>query len=660
MRYATLTADAGTIIHKPFLLTFLVSTAPNVKPFLLSVWDNFKGDIDSYKKLIALDVQECECHGIVVAGTVTDHCSVQVSAVSHASKKSLFKDKRMPPRRGSWSRSLIDGPMLSELQGERAEPRPEGSMASAMEDLRQVLASPLLSSSPRAAARWIGCACHSAGLALSDLEKSNGDFATMVNQVKEASEFLHGKPIRSRLGKCGGPTYCKTRWTNVLDIAFWIAKHREELLDFTLNFPKSFETEGVLEGYLNALSSSKYLLTLLAPYGELVHVYSGDHTPAAHILLLLESACILTKELVQRHCPAIESIANDFISHLIARFRGSFASGKDSSLLQLLNLLCPAGRNRFRQKVAESPPDSGPETDPQKKPARLEGEEPRVDCRIPKVEIDAATMKLIEKDDGVYESKVVQVREFFAAAPPARTDSVGGAASGSEHQMETRGSRRGRDPEGLHDALHDAVRQMEREPGRNAIDGEFLEEEEEEAGPIRAPKGREEESDEDEEEDEEEEEEEEEEKVPEVQFSLGDIVPLSALREAAKELKELMDDLELEGEEKRRAVGHLKWWVLHAQSPDVLRTFASEDLLVPWAAQQFTPYAAEMCEIALRLLSIVSSEATCERGFWYLRRTLAPHRMNSSRELLLARLRAQMSFDSSIPKEFGAPNLGPK
>jgi hypothetical protein len=568
IRYASMTADAGTIIHKPFLLTSIASPELNVRPLVIHVWGDFTGTLEAYKDAIRADICQCEAHGVIVSGIVTDHCAVQVCSVSHESRASVFKEER------------------NVLQLQQLQNDPE-----------------LLR--PRKVARWIGCACHSANLALSDLEKDNSDFSMMVSHLKNASEFLHGKPVRSRLRRSGGPAYCKTRWTNVCDIARWMTKHTAVLLDFTLKFPTLFDDDSKLNMFLDALCYSRSLLVLLAGYAALVHELSGDHTPAAHILLLLENACQMTAKLVEQHCPDIEPLACHLISCLVGRFRGAFPSGKDAPLLQLLNLLCPAGRKRFREKATLTRPD-------------LIQTEPETAVISPKIVIDTDTMDLIRKDPEDYQPKLTEIRSYFAEARTA-------SASGSDME---------RTPfEEDADAFDRAVEEMEQEDRaerhNNGEEEDFAEEEEE----IQEGEEDVDEASED------------------FEYSVEDIIPDDADRQALSELKKILDDMGLPGQIKADTMKYMKWWLFAEAPAAVLKTFSCGSLLAPWKAQESFPFGKVMCEIAARLLSIVSSEATCERGFWYLRRLLAPHRMNSSNLLLEQRLRAQVSFPPIVETE---------
>lgn len=145
---------------------------------------------------------------------------------------------------------------------------------------------------------WISCACHSLALAFKDSTEIC-DFGGLVKNIIETSTFLRSKNI-SNLIRLRCPSGCKTRWTGIFDISFWILKNFTKINDAikeSLNRTIAYDfLDTILRGMTTTAST---LFVILLPFKNATHILEADNMPACYVSPIINQALKIFEENAQ-------------------------------------------------------------------------------------------------------------------------------------------------------------------------------------------------------------------------------------------------------------------------------------------------------------------------------------------------------------------------
>lgn len=197
----------------------------------------------------------------------------------------------------------------------------------------------------------VPCSCHCLNLAINDfmdsLENANKCIETF-------SIVFSSRPVTSRL-KLSCPKRCLTRWSNIFEICSFIVINNEAIEKFLSNknniklssFHKSTEI------ILNCINAAKYwapmLTILLLPFKILSEKLEGDTVCAGYTYGYTQSAIILLEQLIF-NSPLEEQGLN-----LIKSIHDRIDFTQSGTLLRLLFHLTPKGRKIFIERNNRSP-----------------------------------------------------------------------------------------------------------------------------------------------------------------------------------------------------------------------------------------------------------------------------------------------------------------
>ena len=305
--FVGLLLDASTDVAQGCLDICISHPVLNPKPIIVESLPSFGGTTDDYRIIVAKVIHQLRDKNIKVSGITSDNCIAQVMAIN----------PRMETSFQYISNSLDD----------------KGIM-------------------------WVSCVCHILALGLHHFFNES-IVSDLIEGFKSLVIELRRKPIRQFLkATCIAPS--NTRWNVIFLQMMWIIKHRNELLLLYDN--KSLELKEYVENIRPLLTvAMQETIPKLAPLLQLVNAVTNeaqaDTFQAAYTFTTiqqLKNAIEVVPAMINEryntseiHTPIKDSIM-EIATVLSGNIDEMYNKHSEDSLLKLMYLLTPEGRNEFR------------------------------------------------------------------------------------------------------------------------------------------------------------------------------------------------------------------------------------------------------------------------------------------------------------------------
>lgn len=143
----------------------------------------------------------------------------------------------------------------------------------------------------------IPCGCHTLNLCLTKVREVDGHFNMHCTNIEEFSQTFNKKSVHQEF-ELSCPTVCKTRWTNIFDISRWIVCHAEQIIKFLIQ-PSSITIKAITLKYQTLIDavyiSAPYLVTLLFGFKKLSEKLEAEHRSIADTYPYCISCMILSR-----------------------------------------------------------------------------------------------------------------------------------------------------------------------------------------------------------------------------------------------------------------------------------------------------------------------------------------------------------------------------
>ena len=160
---------------------------------------------------------------------------------------------------------------------------------------------------------FVPCGAHAVHNGIKDAISANPDLRMMVTTLESFVILTNSKPILGNL-KVSTPKRCITRWTNIYDIALYIVKHRDSYISFLEN-PQNHEIHQLrhvfhVETFIETVNRiAPTLAILLHPLYVLSQKLENDRSSFAFTYGYEAVACIKLEEIARKY-PSLADEAN--------------------------------------------------------------------------------------------------------------------------------------------------------------------------------------------------------------------------------------------------------------------------------------------------------------------------------------------------------------
>ena len=282
-KFAALAVDAGKIGSINYFDIMICNALIDAKPLIFKAYQHFKGDSAAYTDRMKDAITTLKEDGVIVTGIVGDNLRVQTTSIANVRK---------------------DYPSLFH----------------------------------------INCGAHLLHNGVGDGFKADSELEHMLDSLEVFCSFMNSKPVLACF-KLSTPTRCLTRWTNVFDIAFHVAKHYDAYRAFfenkdTYSLSSFKEVQRVKIAKEVMLKIVPIFTIVLFPLAILSQKLENDRSTIGNTYGFELSALFLLDELAIRF-QEIRKYIKIISNSVRERFRD-----RESCLLEhLAFLLTPKGRN---------------------------------------------------------------------------------------------------------------------------------------------------------------------------------------------------------------------------------------------------------------------------------------------------------------------------
>lgn len=185
--------------------------------------------------------------------------------------------------------------------------------------------------------RWLPCSCHTLSLALIDLTK-NTMFNEDVQNCEMLVSFLRTKKVRTTLPFIV-PSITKTRWNSLFNSAFFIAKNYYQIARCLDSLHNEINVNDAFASFRSCFK----ITLLLWPFALAINNMESDRLSCTEIYPIILNAICICKEKNQRF-EEILNYANILENYIQTRF----ITSKTGAFLRFLFSLTKCGRSYFR------------------------------------------------------------------------------------------------------------------------------------------------------------------------------------------------------------------------------------------------------------------------------------------------------------------------
>ena len=433
----------------------------------------------------------------------------------------------------------------------------------------------------------VPCGCHTLALGINDAKIESDLFEKAFETIESFSYLTNNRDILSTL-RISVPKRCSTRWTNLCDICLFTVNHYDHLIEY-FNKESTFKLKSLKNSI--TLSTpvdmlSKYvapMCILLLPLKILSEKLESDRMSIGFKYGFVKSALILIEQLSYKY--HLERPAKVLIRCIDARINDTRSGLQD----RVAFILTKQGRDIERMIRKGVPIDE-------------------IRCAFTEefpIHIDDGVLGICEKiindppDFGPILSRIKEIEEI-----DHEDDSIAEATISQQSNSDS-------EPELEIEAVNSDSDEDKEEQYERTMDIVLDSESEEEISKVRAHNYH---------------------------------LEYSSLRELTFEdygefIMSHAPKFKFNGEKATRA---LTRWILHPES--FTRNMEANITDRPYDTWRFLEQNDEFYDIAqfaLKLLSIPTSEAACERMFWKLRKIMTDERNRTSDELCFAKIALQ-------------------
>ena len=296
--FASLSLDAGTLIHRHFLDFVISSPSPAIPSIVYDTIEVSRLGVAEYGSIVHETISDLMLKGVRIGSIIGDNHPVQKAALCHFSPSSVIK-------------------------------------ASQCEAIRAI--------------RFFSCAAHTSSLMLERAVENDPFFSQLDSFLKGTINAINDTPVKRIVGHC--PTTAPTRWLSRIRALNWILKREDQLNDslqheWITTAAKNISTNAHQGINFMRFESLRVFAHAIYPFHAMIRFFEQDHVTQAYVYPITKAVLQFYNE--RRNHPLFASYPS-IIPSIIEGIEHYIKECYDWPLLILSYLITLEGREGLRK-----------------------------------------------------------------------------------------------------------------------------------------------------------------------------------------------------------------------------------------------------------------------------------------------------------------------